>query len=56
MKIRITALIFSVAMLAVLLTGCGCEHEWAEATCRTPKTCNLCRETEGEALGHTWQK
>lgn len=54
MKIRITALIFSVAMLAVLLTGCGCEHEWAEATCRTPKTCNLCRETEGEALGHTW--
>lgn len=54
MKIRITALIFSVAMLAVLLTGCSCEHEWAEATCLTPKTCNLCQETEGEALGHNW--
>lgn len=54
MKLRITALIFSVAMLAVLLTGCGCEHEWADATCLAPKTCNLCQETEGEALGHTW--
>lgn len=54
MKIRITALIFSVAMLAILLSGCGCEHEWAEATCLTPKTCNLCQETEGEGLGHNW--
>ena len=54
MKIRITALIFSVVMLAGLLSGCSCEHEWADATCLTPKTCNLCQETEGEALGHTW--
>ena len=54
MKTRITALIFSIVMLAVLLTGCTCEHEWAEATCLTPKTCNLCQETEGEALGHSW--
>ena len=54
MKIRITALIFSVAMLAVLLTGCACQHEWADANCLAPKTCNLCQETEGEALGHNW--
>lgn len=54
MKIRITAMIFSVAILAVLLTGCACEHEWADATCLAPKTCNLCQETEGEALGHNW--
>lgn len=54
MKIRITAMIFAVAILAALLTGCSCEHEWAEATCLTPKTCNLCQETEGEALGHSW--
>lgn len=54
MKIRITAIIFSVAMLAVLLSGCACQHEWVEATCLTPKICNLCQETEGEALGHTW--
>lgn len=54
MKIRITALIFSVAMLVVLLTGCACQHEWTEATCLIPKTCNLCQETEGVALGHIW--
>jgi len=31
----------------------GCKHEWQEATCETPKTCSLCSETEGEALGHS---
>ena len=51
MKIRITALIF---LLAMLLTGCGCEHEWADATCLASKTCKRCQETEGEALGHIW--
>ncbi|MBR4419401.1 MAG: RICIN domain-containing protein, partial [Clostridia bacterium] len=29
-----------------------CEHKWQEATCTEPKTCPLCKETEGEALGH----
>lgn len=29
-----------------------CEHEWLDATCTTPKTCNLCGKTEGEALRH----
>ena len=38
----------------LLLSGCGCEHEWKEATCTAPKTCTLCQEVEGEALGHTW--
>lgn len=42
-----------VTCLAVLLAGCGCEHEWEDATCTAPKTCKLCEETEGEALGHT---
>ena len=27
-------------------------HDLTEATCITPKTCNLCGEIEGEALGH----
>jgi len=31
-----------------------CEHEWIDATCTAPKTCSLCGETEGEALGHTY--
>lgn len=31
-----------------------CQHEWAEANCVTPKTCNKCDSTEGESLGHNW--
>ena len=29
-------------------------HDWAEANCTDPKTCNRCDITEGEALGHDW--
>lgn len=29
-------------------------HTWIEATCTEPKTCSICRESEGEALGHEW--
>ena len=25
-----------------------CQHEWAEATCKEPKHCKLCGESEGE--------
>lgn len=32
----------------------ACVHEWAEATCTAPKTCTLCGETEGAALGHDY--
>lgn len=27
-------------------------HKWADATCTVPKTCKVCNETDGEALGH----
>lgn len=40
--------------ICVMLTGCGHEHTWIEATCTEPKICSECGETEGEALGHTW--
>ncbi len=29
-------------------------HEWTEATCKEPKACIYCDETEGKALGHDW--
>ena len=29
-------------------------HTWVDATCEAPKTCSVCKATEGEALGHTW--
>ena len=29
-------------------------HTWTPATCTAPKTCSVCRITDGEALGHDW--
>ena len=31
-----------------------CSHNYATATCTTPKTCTLCGQTSGSALGHTY--
>ena len=43
-----------ICLCVFMLTGCGCKHEWNEATCTAPKTCNLCGETEGEVLAHNY--
>lgn len=44
----------SVMSLSTMLTTCGPEHTWVEATCTQPKHCSECEETEGEVLEHTW--
>lgn len=31
-------------------------HDWNDATCTAPKTCKVCSATEGDALGHTYDK
>lgn len=54
MKKRYILMLLSV-LLCVLLAACSCQHEWADATCDSPKTCTLCGQTEGEALAHQWQ-
>ncbi len=38
------------------LIYCRRYHSWKEATCTTPKTCSLCRKTEGDSLGHNWEE
>lgn len=45
-----------VTTLTAIMTGCGHEHTWADATCTEPKTCTECVKTEGEALGHEWRE
>lgn len=40
--------------LALLLSGCGCDHQWRDASCAAPRTCAECGETEGIALEHMW--
>jgi len=44
----------TVLLCLALLAGCGCEHEWKDATCTDPMTCALCEETEGAPNGHVW--
>lgn len=47
--------ILLLALCVAMLAGCQCEHEWMEASCEAPKTCNLCQQTDGAPLGHTWR-
>lgn len=53
-KTRFFAGLLVLVMLLSVLSGCACEHEWAEANCKDPKTCKLCGETEGDPLSHQW--
>lgn len=53
--LRIEIQIIHIADSAMVLTGC-CDHKWVDATCTEPKTCTVCGETEGEALGHKVEK
>lgn len=43
-----------ILICGIVITGCGCEHEWTPAICTEPATCLKCGETEGEPNGHTW--
>lgn len=40
--------------LALILSGCGHEHNFSDATCESPRICLECGETEGEKLSHNW--
>ena len=53
MKQRISIGLLLIFLIS-LLTGCGCKHDWKDATCTSPKTCGLCDVTEGSALSHNW--
>lgn len=52
---KITAIVLLLALSCLLLTGCFCQHEWKDATCDDPKTCEKCGETEGDELDHEWE-
>jgi hypothetical protein len=44
----------SVQMKSGWLISCAAHtHNFTEATCSSPKTCQICKVTEGEALPHT---
>ncbi len=45
-----------VILLCFLLTACKHEHQYSEATCTEPATCQKCEETIGEPLGHDYSE
>lgn len=55
MRKQILTLSFLI-ISSIVLTGCGCKHEWNEATCLEPKTCSECGETEGDVSDHLWEE
>ena len=51
---KIISIVIIICMLSLCLTSCVHEHDWIDATCTTPKTCNSCGETEGTSIGHAY--
>lgn len=43
-----------IALLAAAAAFVLKVHIWQAATCTAPKTCRICRRTQGEPLPHTW--
>lgn len=54
MKIKRFLISLLPVCLIFILTACGCKHEWKEATCINPQTCNLCGVTKGEPIEHSY--
>ena len=54
-KKRNSSLLILLCCFLFILSSCNfnvCNHEWNDATCTTPKTCEKCGETDGSKLGH----
>ena len=51
---QLLALAVILTLFVVVLAGCGCDHQWNDATCVKPQTCSLCGETQGDVAAHTW--
>ena len=49
-------ILFYLLLPVLLLAGCQCSHQWRDANCDVPAFCQLCGETQGDALGHDWQE
>lgn len=50
--VLMTLVLVILAFSSCEMPNMACEHSWIDATCTSPKTCSLCKATEGEALGH----
>lgn len=49
-------LLLLIACILLLMSGCGCEHEWIGGTCEEGYVCAKCDAAGPAAPGHTWQE
>lgn len=50
----VCVILASLAILASCQKSDKCDHEYEDATCTEPKTCEECGKTKGEPLGHNF--
>lgn len=51
---RLITIAFISLFCVICLSACGCKHEWAAATCQSPKTCLICGKVVGKIGDHEW--
>ena len=52
---KIISIFLVLCITLSILTSCTShEHSWIDANCTSPKKCEICGQTEGEALGHNY--
>ncbi len=63
---RYLIIVLMLVLTVLSFASCGCDgcngednsgecnHIWQNADCDTPKTCSVCGQTKGEAVGHSW--
>ena len=50
------SIFFALSCALISCKGKECQHNFSEATCKAPKTCMLCGETEGEIGEHSFSE
>ncbi|MCF2596684.1 GLUG motif-containing protein, partial [Pseudoflavonifractor phocaeensis] len=54
-KVRVTYKEQKATHAITLIKNETCDHNWLDADCDTPKTCERCGATDGNPLGHDWK-
>ncbi|MBE6730812.1 MAG: hypothetical protein E7564_03880 [Ruminococcaceae bacterium] len=52
MKQKVSLLLALILTFSIIISGCGCRHQWKEATCTEASICTVCQQVQGAALGH----
>lgn len=55
-KMKKFLILLTLIAVCISCFSCGCEHDWIEATCKSPKICSMCEKTQGksDSSQHKW--